>query len=340
MKKRVLHLLASNKFSGAENVACTIIKNTNVVSFYCSPRGPIEENLKTQEINYIPLENFNLKALKKIVKKHKIDVVHAHDFKASFIASFLPKKIKVISQLHCNYKLLKLKNIISFVYSMIQKRFDKIIVVSNEILDDARFGKKIKNKTIVLTNVVNPNKVLNLSEQSFTKKYDLIFVGRLTDVKNPLLFIDIVKDVKKEKPTIKACMVGDGDLYEKCKEEISINDLSINIELIGFKSNPFPYIKNSKLAVLTSKFEGLPMSVIECLILGVPVINSGVGGLSEMFKEHPKYICKNKNEFVDCVLDLLKLEKEDYKQDCNDLIKEYTDIKKYGQTIEKIYNEN
>ena len=268
MKKKVLHLLASNKFSGAENVACTIIKNTNVDAFYCCPQGTIEETLKQKEIKYIPLEKFNVQTLKKIVKQYKIDVVHAHDFQASLIASFLPKNIKVISHLHCNYKLLKIKNIISFVYSIIQKRFNKIIVVSNEILEDASFGDKIKDKTVVLTNVVDPNKVIDLSNQISTDKYDLIFVGRLTDVKQPLLFIDIVKEVKKHKPNIKTCLVGDGDLYDSCKQEIDNNNLNKNIELVGFKSNPFPYIKNSRLALLTSKFEGLPMSVIECLILG------------------------------------------------------------------------
>jgi len=339
MKKKVLHLLASNKFSGAENVACTIIKNTNVKAFYCSPRGPIEENLKNQKINYIPLDKFDVFTLKRLVKEHKIDIVHAHDFKASFISLFLSKNIMVISHLHCNYKLLKLKSIISFVYSIIQKRFDKIIVVSKEILEDAGFGKKIKHKTVVLTNVVDPMKVVKLSNQEDTNKYDLIFVGRLVDVKQPLLFIDIVKEIKTNYPNIKACLVGDGDLYGKCKELIDNDNLNENIELVGFKNNPFPYIKNSKIAVLTSKFEGLPMSVIECLILGVPVVNSGVGGLNEMFKDYPKYICRTKDDFVSSILDLLKLDKKDYEEECNSLIKEFTDIKRYGQIIEKIYNE-
>ena len=45
-QKNILHLLSSNKYSGAENVACTIIKNTKENIYYCSPNGPIKENLE------------------------------------------------------------------------------------------------------------------------------------------------------------------------------------------------------------------------------------------------------------------------------------------------------
>lgn len=69
MKKSVLHLLASNKYSWAENVACSIIINTNVDAFYCSPLGPIEESLKVKDIKYIELEKFNQSCLKKGSKR-------------------------------------------------------------------------------------------------------------------------------------------------------------------------------------------------------------------------------------------------------------------------------
>lgn len=339
MKKRVLHLLASNKYSGAENVACSIIENTNVDAFYCSPSGPIEASLKAQGIKYIKLEKFSPSCLKKVVKTNNIDIVHAHDFKASFIASFLPKNIKVVSHIHCHYKnkTFFMKSIISTIYPMISNRFNKIIVVSNEILDDASFKNKIKDKTIVLTNVVDPNKVIKNSKEFETGKYDLIFCGRLTEVKRPLFFIDIVKELTNTIPNIKVCMIGTGDLYEACKEYIDNNNLNKNIDLLGFKKNPFPYIKNSKISLLTSSTEGLPMSVIECLILGIPVLNTGVGGLQKLYRNHSKYICNSKEEFVSSILKMLESDFKEYRKDCKELIKECTDINGYSKKIEKIY---
>lgn len=63
--------------------------------------------------------------------------------------------------------------------------------------------KKIEDKTVILTNVVDPNKVIENSEKFETEKYDIDFCCRLTEVKRPLMFIEIVKEIKIIYPEIK-----------------------------------------------------------------------------------------------------------------------------------------
>lgn len=339
MKKKVLHLLASNSYSGAENVVCTIIENCRdkYDMYYCSLDGSIREILEKRNIKFIPLTSFSVGSIKKIIKEYNIDIVHAHDFKASFVASFL--SVKVISQLHCNYKLLPCRQLVGCVYSIIQKKFAKVVVVSREILEDASFGKKIASKTVIVDNVLDPKIVLEKAQEFATLQYDIVYVGRLIPLKQPLLLIDIIKDLKRSYPDIKACIIGDGELYEECSKKIAREALETNIDLLGFKSNPYPYIKNSKVAILPSTFEGLPMSVIEAMILDVMVVNSGVGGLADMFAGYEKYICHEKEEYVRCVTNLLKDKDGSYKKDCKKMIKKFTDIKKYKQTFIKMYDE-
>ena len=90
---KVLHLLSSNKFSGAENVVCNIIeKNYKYEMFYCSLKGPIEEILINKNINFLPIKNINPISLFKICKKNNISIIHAHDYKASFCFSFTWKR--------------------------------------------------------------------------------------------------------------------------------------------------------------------------------------------------------------------------------------------------------
>ena len=178
--------------------------------------------------------------------------MHTHDFKASFIASFLPENIKVVSHIHCHCKTFLMKRIVLTIYPMVSNRFNKIIVVSNEIIDNAPFKKKIEDKTVVLTNVVDPNKVIKNSEKFETEKYDLVFCGRLIEVKSPLMFIEIIKELENIYPEIKICITGNGDLFDDCKKTIQNNNLEDNIKLLGFQSSPFPYIKNSKITLLTS----------------------------------------------------------------------------------------
>ena len=339
MKKRVLHLLASNSYSGAENVVCNIINNCGdkYDMFYCSLDGSIRNVLSDKKICFIPLKRLSVLELKKIVKEYNIDLIHAHDFKASFLASFL--KIKVISHLHCDYKLLSISFVVAFVYSLIQKKFNKIIVVSQEILNNASFKKKIVDKTVVINNVVNKNMIVCKSMESVPDKYDLIFLGRLIALKQPLFFIDIVNELKIDNPNIRACIVGDGELYDKCQEKIFDLNLDKNIDLLGFKTNPFPYLKNSKVMVMPSCYEGLPLVAIESMSLGTIVVNSGVGGLKTIFKNFPQYICENKSEYISCIKNILKSNKKKYVDDCNGMIKNFVDIDLYKKKFMDIYKE-
>ena len=77
-KKTVLHILASNKFSGAENVACTIIENMNedYNMIYCCPHGPIDETLIKKRIRQAPLNKFNIKNIKKTINNYHPYIIH------------------------------------------------------------------------------------------------------------------------------------------------------------------------------------------------------------------------------------------------------------------------
>ncbi|HIT11477.1 MAG TPA: glycosyltransferase [Candidatus Pelethosoma merdigallinarum] len=335
---RVLHLLASNKFSGAENVACTIMSHYPGEAFYCSPRGPIEETVKEKGLSYLPLPKFTPSALKKIVKQNHIDVIHAHDFKCSMLASFLAPQVKVVSHLHCNPTFIKSWNIYSLAYRSICHKFTKVIVVSNEILEGTVFYPAIKDRVLVLNNVVDPTMIQKRSEECKQEipQSDLIFVGRLIPLKQPLFFIDMVKKIR-EKQDIHATIVGDGELYDACIKKIQEEHLESVIHVVGFQENPFPYIKASKVAVLPSTTEGLPMSVIECMILDVPVVNSGVGGLSKMFSKHPEYLCHTLEEYVSCIEKLLQEPHEKIHEVCQDVIEPYVNISDYMEQIVHSY---
>lgn len=337
-QKRILHLLASNKFSGAENIACTIIENDKNVCFYCSYDGSISDVLKKRKINFIPIKKLNVIELNKIVKKNNINVIHAHDFKASFCAGLLGKKVKVISHIHCNPDFIKKWNLFSIAYSMISNNFSKIIVVSKEVLSGTVFYRKIKNKVCVLENVVDKNKVCQLSKAFETEKYDIIFIGRLVDLKRPLMFLEIIEKLTLKNKNIKACMIGDGELYNMCEKYIKDHNLQNNITMKGFQANPFPYLKNSKVSIITSQYEGFGLTAIESMILGVPVLNSGVGGLHTIFHKHKKYICNTVQDYIKHYFELIKVTKNKIIEECNLIIKDYIDIEKYVDTLNDIYN--
>lgn len=336
--KRVLHLLASNTFSGAENVACTIIKTTDEEAIYASPLGPISDNLEKMGIKYVPLKSFTVKELNKIIDEYKIDIIHAHDYKASFLASFFGRKIRVISHIHCIPEFARKWTILSIAYKLVINKFYKIIMVSNDIKERSIYSKYTEDKIEIIQNVLDPKVIINKSIEFEAEDCDVIFVGRLTDVKNPFYVVDIIKAIKNTNSDIKCFIAGDGDLKEQLIEKIKTENLESNIRLLGFQSNVYPYIKNAKVAILTSKSEGTPMSVIETLILGTPLVSNGVGGLSKMFANHQEYICSNIEEFSNKILEIINSNKEQYKNDCQEIVAEYANIEDYKNKIENIYN--
>ena len=339
MKKRILHVLASNKFSGAENVACTIIENDKEYEmFYCSPEGSIKEEVEKRNIKYIPLKKFTPFEINKICNKYNIDIIHAHDMKASFITSLANKKIKKVSTLHVDYAFNSKWTIYSIIFRLIIKKFYKIICVSQEVYDKAIFINDItKNKFIVIPNVIDKEKVIKKSTQYKTKKYDMVYLGRITEVKRPEWVIDITKEVVKKHSDFKVAMIGTGNLDNKIKDLIKDNNLEKNIDFVGFTSNPFPYVKNSKFSILTSLHEGLPMSVIECMVLNVPVLNTGVDGLGTFFKGNEDFICKTKKEFISKIEKILE-KKLDLSKRCSEIVKQSTNIKDYIDKINDIYD--
>ena len=337
-KKRILHLLASNSFSGAENVACTIISNLfdDYDMVYCSPDGPIKKQLNDRKINYESLKKLSFLKVKKVIKKYNPDVIHAHDLKASFIASVFYRKCVIISHLHKNDPQMKCFSLKSCVYNIISRRFNKVVGVSDSILNEYYFKSNICRKYMTINNYVDRYNIVRMSSEKINlMKIDCCFLGRLVSEKNPFLFIDIIKNLSNDYKNISAIMIGDGPLREECLEHIKKLNLSNNIKMIGYCDNPFPYLKCSRCCILPSKYEGFGLSALESLILNVPVLNSGVGGLKSIFiNDLEQFICKDLNDYVNKYNHLVMSNK---KFDFSDNIERFINFSKWRNCINELY---
>ena len=342
---KILHILNSNKFSGAENVAITIInnmKNDNEI-IYVSPEGQIREHLQENNIDYEPVRKVCIKEIKRVIKKYKPDIIHAHDFTASIISAIASnKKIKVISHIHNNNPWMKKVNLKTLIYLLSTIRYKKILIVSNSIINEYVFRKLIKKKTEVIGNVIDINKIKKLSEEkNIQNNYDVIFIGRLSMEKQPQKFIEIIKKLKEKNSEIKAVMVGDGSLKEECEKIIKDNNLEDNIELKGFKKNPYIYLKNSKILCMTSGYEGYGLVAVEALSLGKPVVATDVGGIPDIVNE----CCGRVTNSIDVMvkeIDKLLKDENYYKTKSNNTLKrvqEINDIDKYILKLEEIYKQ-
>lgn len=340
---RIVHLLQSNKFSGAESVVCQIIdmfrNEPDYEMVYVSPEGPIRSSLQNRDIRYYALQQFDNRNIKQAINELKPDVIHAHDFNASVRAA-MQKKIKIISHLHSNPKWLSELCFNSVVYCCCAHRFGAIVGVSEAILKEYCFSKHIQKKFVCLPNAVDIGNVVTKSDEEYIQPIDALFVGRLSKPKNPLLFLEIVKGIKEKCDSINAIMIGVGPLKEQCEQYIRDNALETTVKMIGFESNPFKYIKASKMVVIPSTFEGFGLVAVESMALGTVVLASPVGGLVDILGDNCGYLCSSVTEFIDKAVEILSCD-----NDCADVIEnakrkalEFSNLEEYKSTIKVLYD--
>lgn len=308
-KNKVMHILCTNSFSGAENVAISLINNfkDDVDFVYVSPDGPIRQVLVENNIPFYPLKKMGLVTLKKAIKDINPDIIHAHDFMAGFFSAFAAGKIPVINHLHNNAPWIKSLSPLTLAYYIAAKKFKKILTVSNSVMDEYIFGKTFKDKTVVIGNQIDISSIKEKAAASTTSApYDIIFLGRLSTPKNPVGFLEIISALKNNLPDIRAVMVGDGELRAQVEEKLLELNLQNNVELKGFCKNPYGYLKGSKILCAPSLWEGYSLASVEALALGKPILASPVGGLVNIVNDDCGKLCKNTEEFVEQLTLLLK----------------------------------
>lgn len=342
---KIIHVLNTASYSGAENVVISIInemnKNQENEIIYVSKNGNIKEYLKEYNINFEPIKKLSIKEMRRVIKKYNPDIIHAHDFTASVICALTCKKIKLISHIHNNSLWIRKINIKSVLYLLASKKFRKILLVSDSIVKEYIFKKHIVKKTVVIG---NPIKLDSIREKALinneTSNYDVIFLGRFSNAKDPKKFIDIVDEISKENK-IKAIMIGDGPLKNECNNLIEKKMLNNVITIKSFMKNPYPMLNASKILCMTSRWEGFGLVAVEALTLGKPVVATYTGGIPDIVDESCGKVTNNINDFKNEIIKLLNDKVYYEKKSNNAFIKsgKFDNIDSYIKNLIKIYNQ-
>ena len=304
---KVLHVLNSRIYSGAENVVFTIIKylQERYEFVYIATDGPIRERLEQEGIPYVLLETFSRRNLAKAIRAFRPDIVHAHDFSATVLCAVLPGRFRLISHLHYDPPWSRRWNGKTLLYRLCNRRIDAVLAVSRRSFDTMVFADFYQDKLQVIRNPIDGAKIRSLADQMLEigaedRNCDLIFVGRLVEQKNPQRFIRLVKEVKQSVwPEIRAKMLGQGNLWEECKSLIQRENLNDTIEMLGFQKNPYPYIKDAGILCITSRWEGYGLVAAEANILGVPVLSTRNSGCQEIYGDAGCELCAEDSEFIE-----------------------------------------
>ena len=336
--KKIMFVMPNKGFSGAEKVVIQIINGIKdkYDCYYISESGSIDLYLKENNIKHvITYKKLDRHELKSIFNKEKPDIVIATDYRASVVVASIKGNYKLISHLHNNPLWIKKVNINSISFAVASLRFDKIFIVSESIISEFIFKKIIKNKTVLVSNPLSRNDILEQDRNIYKKVYDIAFIGRFCEQKDPEKFIKIVEKLKFNNLSIRALMMGDGSWKTNVIEWINKYNVEDCIELRSFEKNPFPYFKKSKIVVMPSKFEGFGLVAYEAMCLGVPVLACPVGGLVNIIDDNCGYLCNDVDDFVNKIT-LLLTNKDEYNKKVKQSLEKSISLDNYKDYIENI----
>jgi glycosyltransferase involved in cell wall biosynthesis len=106
------------------------------------------------------------------------------------------------------------------------------------------------------------------------------FIGRVTQIKRPDRFLDVVSEIKKRGVRLEFFMAGDGELLATCRERIVREQLPVKV--LGWQSDIEKVLVAADIVVLTSDNEGTPLSLIQAGMAGLPVVTTRVGSVPEV----------------------------------------------------------
>lgn len=215
-------------------------------------------------INYI-INYINIKRYK---SKLNIDVAISIAPAANLLNILTKKNEKVITSLR------GVKSLYSFTGSIkvVQRKTDKLFCVSKDLMNKAQkyYGLK-KDKIDYLYNPYNLNEILEKGKENIENEYihsnTIISVGRIEPIKGYEHLIRAYAVVAQEIPNSQLLVVGEGSKLPELKllcKKLKIND---KVHFVGYRKNPYKYLANSKVFVLTSENEGFPNALVEAMAL-------------------------------------------------------------------------
>lgn len=284
---------------GAEQMVAQLVENINsvennvkLVVLSTKLSTHIEEGLEKKGIDIVylnkevgPSINAIIKATK-IGKAFKPDIIHTH--LSSFfymIPCSIMNNVKILHTVHSRpiFEAAGIRRkILAYFY---KKKISTPVAISDLIGKEISEVYKLDSNLIEV--VYNPVSIKKFSNQSIEKSNEnktitFINVARFVEPKNHIELIKVFKEVNERNKNTRLLLLGDGPLRNEIENMINELNLESSIELKGNVPNVEYYLATSDVFVLPSTYEGLPLTILEAMAAGLPIIATSVGGVPDI----------------------------------------------------------
>lgn len=279
------------------------------------------------------------KSFKKLVDDYHPEIIHSHTFKAGLIARTISSPAKRVHTFHGHHlydpEFSKVKvSVLNRIEGILAKRTDRLVAVGQRVQDELiQVGVGLPSQYQSIAPGIQPLKLLSkdsaleVINSSLTSKVSrviadssraqvsesskknqpaisgarpiVVWLGRFTQVKRP----DRVAEIAQILPEVDFVMAGGGNL-----EKDFVSSVPNNLFLVGWQEKEVMW-SIADIGLSTSDSEGMPLSLIEAQMAGVPVVATDVGSVAEIVENRVtgRLIGRDSHELAQAIKEVAKL---------------------------------
>ena len=322
-KKKILIRIGSLRHGGAEKVLVTFLKNIpsdkyeidlllNLYSGIYIKEVPSWVNvfylnkgemITTNRLQDIPVKSFRVLYQKMLLwfpfllyrfilknKKYDVELAAIHSIYKEILASPQKNSKKIIWVQNDIF------NLKEYTPEKIKKffEFDKIMLISNKLKDEMTKltnHDSEKQKLVKIFNPIDKNGTLQKAEtpiENYPFNNDFptfVSVGTVYPQKGYDRLLQVHQKLLAEGFAHNLLIIGDGYDFDNIQHLLQKLELQKSAKMLGFSSNPYPYLKKADFYVMSSRHEGFPTIIAEALLLNKPIVATDISGIRDLLQE-------------------------------------------------------
>ena len=245
--------------------------------------------------------------VKKVVEEYDPDIIHTHLHSMLYLFASYKKEQLKLHTVHtiANKETHGLQGLVRFVaYKLIGV---KPVAICEAVADSISREHKIdRSKIPVIYNGVDCSRYDIYKTKSSDAR--LITVGNIYPVKNYLFLVDCFAKMAGVLPNIRLEIVGDGSQRAELEEKIYSLGVGDKVRITGVISDVENHLADADIYVASSIYEGLPISILEAMSAGLPIVSTSVGGVPEIVKNGENGLLVNVGDaeaYISAVMELI-----------------------------------
>ncbi len=276
-----------------ENLTYTLRErghDVTVISMY-DYHSAITERMEKSGIRIIYLNkklglDFSIiRKMKKVFKEIKPDVIHTHRNCPQYA---IPAAISagVKHRVHTFHSIAPKENgrLARLVNGFFFKHCHLVPVALSELVRDSIVEEyRIKPEKIpVVFNGIDLTKCIPKTDYSTDGNFKILHIGRFSEPKNHAGLLRAFNKFHQFHQDSELWLVGDGEKRSEIESYVSENNLADSVKFLGLQSDVYGFLHDADMFTLPSNYEGIPMTLIEAMGTGLPIVATAVGGIPDM----------------------------------------------------------